>query len=100
MKVLTTLLVIALVIMGLCLLAPVFAVGAALLGGGIFLIVWLIPLWIIATSDHTTGGEKAAWLLAIIFLSWFAWVFYFFLAPIKPKRRRRDYDRYDYHYED
>ena len=38
---------------------------------------------IIACSDKTTGGEKLAWILAIIFLSWFAWIFYFLLAPLK-----------------
>ncbi|PCH63076.1 MAG: hypothetical protein COC19_01760 [SAR86 cluster bacterium] len=54
--------------------------------GGIFLVFWILPIWIIATSDVTTGGEKIAWLLAIVFLSWFAWVFYFFLAPLKPRR--------------
>jgi hypothetical protein len=45
-----------------------------------------LPILIIADSDKTSGGEKAAWILAIIFLSWFAWIFYFLLAPIKPRR--------------
>ena len=45
-----------------------------------------------------TGFEKIAWLLAMICLSWFAWVFYFFLAPIKPKRRYSRYDD-DYFYD-
>ncbi|NKB34816.1 MAG: hypothetical protein GKR91_17105 [Pseudomonadales bacterium] len=49
--------------------------------------IWLLPIWIIATSDKTTGFEKIAWLLAIVCLSWFAWSFYFFLAPLKPKNR-------------
>ncbi|MCH2058036.1 MAG: PLDc N-terminal domain-containing protein [Thalassotalea sp.] len=37
----------------------------------------------IAKSDRTHGGEKVAWILAVIFISWFAWVFYLLLAPLK-----------------
>ena len=50
--------------------------------GGIFL-VWLLPILLIVGSDKTTGGEKLAWVLAILFVSWFAWVFYLLLAPVK-----------------
>lgn len=45
--------------------------------------IWLLPILIIIGSNRTTGGEKAAWVLAVIFVSWFAWVFYMLLAPIK-----------------
>lgn len=48
-------------------------------------LIWLLPIIIIIGSDRTTGGEKAAWVLAVIFVSWFAWVFYMLLAPIKNK---------------
>ena len=48
-------------------------------------IIWLLPLWIIASSSKTTGGEKIAWILAVIFISWFAFIFYLLLAPIKRK---------------
>jgi hypothetical protein len=51
-------------------------------------IIWLLPILIIVNSDKTHGGEKLAWILAIVFLSWFAWIFYFLLAPVKP---RKDY---------
>jgi len=47
--------------------------------------IWLLPILIIVTSSKTTGGEKFAWVLAVIFVSWFAWVFYMLLAPIKNK---------------
>ncbi|NGX17557.1 hypothetical protein [Wenzhouxiangella sp. XN24] len=47
--------------------------------------IWLLPIVIIIGSNRTTGGEKAAWVLAVIFVSWFAWVFYMLLAPIKNK---------------
>jgi hypothetical protein len=49
--------------------------------------VWLLPILIIISSSKTTGGEKLAWALAVIFVSWFAWIFYMLLAPIKNKNR-------------
>lgn len=88
MNVLVTLLVLALMAAGLFALIPILSVGLAILAVGACFFLWLLPILIIAASDKTTGGEKAAWILAIIFLSWFAWIFYFLLAPIKP---RRDY---------
>jgi len=45
--------------------------------------IWLLPILIIISSNKTMGGEKLAWLIAVIFVSWFAWVFYMLLAPIK-----------------
>lgn len=47
--------------------------------------IWLLPILIIISSSKTTGGEKLAWVIAVIFISWFAWVFYMLLAPIKNK---------------
>lgn len=63
----------------------------ALVGIVVFIIgaiFWLIPLLVIAVSSRTRGGEKAAWLLAVIFISWFAWIFYFLLAPLNDNRAR------------
>ena len=100
MNVISTLIVLALLVMAGVALLPVitFGIGLAVLAGVFFL--WLLPILIIADSEKTTGGEKAAWILAIIFLSWFAWIFYFFLAPLQPRRRYERYDRdyYDYRY--
>lgn len=57
-------------------------------------IIWFIPLLIILVSSRTSGGEKVAWLLAVIFISWFAWIFYFLLAPLSNKHQvRREYYR-------
>jgi hypothetical protein len=50
--------------------------------------IWLLPILIIISSSKTTGGEKLAWVLAVIFVSWFAWVFYMLLAPIKNKKNK------------
>jgi hypothetical protein len=57
---------------------------------GIFMLlamafVWLLPFIIIIFSNKTRGGEKLAWLLAVIFISWFAWIFYLLLAPISKR---------------
>ena len=94
MKLLLALLILLAIGIGLSALIPVLTVGFAfVLVLGCFF-VWLLPILIIATSDKTTGAEKVAWILAIIFLSWFAWIFYFLLAPLKEKPYYRDY-RYD-----
>jgi hypothetical protein len=91
MNVLMTLLVVALICGGLVLLVPVLTVGLVFVAMLACFFLWLLPILIIANSDKTTGGEKVAWILAIIFLSWFAWIFYFLLAPVKPR------PRYDYY---
>jgi hypothetical protein len=78
--------------LGLALLLPVVGVGLALLLVFGCFFIWLLPILIIAASDRVTAGEKIAWILAIIFLSWFAWIFYFLLAPLKsPPPRYRYY---------
>lgn len=101
MRVLTALLFIVAVVLGVFLLIPVlgFALALAVPLGGF--LIWLLPILIIAGSDRTTGGEKLAWILAIVFLSWFAWIFYFLLAPISRRScERREqveyYERYRY----
>lgn len=91
MNILVTLLVLAFAGFAVVALIPVLTAGLALLAVGACLVLWLLPILIIANSDKTTGGEKAAWILAIIFLSWFAWIFYFLLAPIKPRPHHHYY---------
>ena len=51
----------------------------------VFLIVWLIPIIFILKSEKTSGGEKLFWLLAVLFVSWFAWIFYMLLAPVSAR---------------
>lgn len=95
MKFLTALLVLALCVLAFVVFLPIALALAIPLG---WLIVWLLPIVIILFSDRTTGGEKLAWILLIVFFSWFAWIFYFLLAPLKPRfssARRYDYCRYD-----
>ncbi len=50
-------------------------------------LVWLLPIISILGSRKTTGSEKLAWILAVLFISWFAWIFYLLLAPIKKEEQ-------------
>ncbi len=63
-----------------------FSIGMGLLPLLIWLFIWLLPFILVGTSDKTSGNEKLAWLLAMFFVSWFAWIFYLLLAPLKEKR--------------
>ncbi len=53
----------------------------------IILTIWLLPLIFIIRSQRVGGREKLAWVLAVIFISWFAWIFFMLLAPLKPRDR-------------
>jgi hypothetical protein len=90
-KALGTLITVLAVVVGAVLLIPVFGVllGLAVVFGGVLL--WLLPIVIIAASDKVGGAEKLLWILAIIFLSWFAWIFYFFFAPLFDRPQRPSY---------
>jgi hypothetical protein len=48
----------------------------------VVLVVWLVPIILILTSNKTSGAEKLFWLLAVVFVSWFAWILYMLLAPL------------------
>ncbi len=50
---------------------------------GIIFLVWVFPIYSIYKSDRCQRREKAAWIIACLFISWFAWVFYLLLAPLK-----------------
>ncbi len=50
-----------------------------------FAFLWLLPFIMILKSDRTSGNEKLAWLLALLCISWFAWIFYLLLAPLKKR---------------
>ena len=45
--------------------------------------VWLLPILIIIRSNKTAGSEKFAWILIVLFISWFAWILYMLFAPFK-----------------
>lgn len=53
----------------------------------IVFLVWLLPIIIVAVSKkEVSGSERLAWILAVIFISWFAWIFFLLLAPVKKDR--------------
>ena len=82
MNVLGALLTAVVVVVGVVVLLPLVGMGLAIvfsLGG---VLLWLLPIVIIAASDKVTTSEKILWILAIVFLSWFAWILYFFFAPL------------------
>jgi uncharacterized protein with PQ loop repeat len=47
--------------------------------------IWLLPILLILRSQKTNGAEKLFWILAVVFVSWFAWIVYALLAPIGGK---------------
>ena len=53
------------------------------------ILIWALPIIFISKSNRTQGGEKVAWVLAVIFVSWLAWVFYLLLAPLKNSQHQR-----------
>ena len=91
MNVLGTLLAVLALIVGAIVLIPILSVvvGLAAAFGGVLL--WLLPIVLIAASDKVGTAEKILWILAIILLSWFAWIFYFFFAPVFDKQQRHSY---------
>lgn len=98
MKLLTALLVLFACVLAFVVVMPLLGLLFAIAWPIGWLLIWLLPIVIIAFSDRATGGEKLAWILLIVFFSWFAWVFYFLLAPIKPRlsgERRYRYYRYE-----
>ena len=50
----------------------------------IIIIAWFVPFMIITTSRQTGRPEKVLWVCALLFLSWFCWVIYLLVAPLKP----------------
>jgi hypothetical protein len=87
-KVLGALFTVVAIAIGTLLLLPVLGVVLALgvaFGGTL---IWLLPIVLIAVSDRVGGAEKILWVLAIVLLSWFAWIFYFFFAPVFDRPRR------------
>ena len=95
MKLISALFTLVLIFAAVVLLGPLLAAGvglAVMLGCGL---LWFLPFILILFSDRASGGEKLAWILLMIFFSWFAWIFYFLLAPVSRREPRdRDYYRY------
>lgn len=65
-------------------LATILSMGAGTII--LLLVIWLLPVFFILTSDNISGAEKLFWILAVLFVSWFAWIFYILLAPVGVKK--------------
>lgn len=62
-----------------------------LFGSIVFLLLalfWLIPLLMIIKSKRTSGSTKALWVIAVLFISWLAWIVYFLMVPKANKLNR------------
>jgi len=58
--------------------------------GGLF--VWLFPTAIVTKSRRISANEKIAWILLMLFLSWFAFIFFCLMAPIgRTQKHQRPY---------
>lgn len=60
-----------------------FTIGAVFL----FLVavgfLYILPILLILLSKKTIATEKLGWILAIWFISWFAWILYLIFAPVQ-----------------
>jgi hypothetical protein len=54
------------------------SMGAMLLA----LFIWFLPIVLLLRSNKTNGAEKLFWFLAVVFVSWFAWILYALFAPL------------------
>ena len=72
-------------------LIPILGVVLGLAVTVLGALLWLLPIVLIAMSDKVGTAEKILWILAIVFLSWFAWILYFFFAPVFDRPQRRSY---------
>lgn len=50
--------------------------------------VWALPLLTIALDNKVIRKEKSLWIIACIFVSWAAWIAYYFLAPVMAHKSR------------
>lgn len=62
---------------------PMLGLGLGFIAVGAF--IWVLPFLIILLSSKTSGSEKLGWLLAMLFISWFAFIFYLIFAPVKKR---------------
>jgi hypothetical protein len=86
-----TLLTVLVIVVGAIVLIPILGVVLGLAVTVLGALLWLLPIVLIAMSDKVGTAEKILWILAIVFLSWFAWILYFFFAPVFDRPQRRSY---------
>ena len=57
---------------------------------GLVIVLWFIPVVFILRDPKVAGKEKAIWVFAVFFVSWFAWVLYYFIAPVMTYEQKHD----------
>lgn len=61
-----------------------FIIGAVgFILAAIFL--YMIPILWVLFSRKVSGVEKLGWVLAILFISWIAWIIFLIVAPVKKR---------------
>lgn len=53
-------------------------------------IIWGIPLAFIVGDPRISKKERIIWIFAVVFVSWFAWLLYFFVAPVLPRENHHE----------
>lgn len=61
-------------------------IGAAIA----IVVLWGIPLGFILSDPIISRKERIIWVFAVVFVSWFAWLLYFLVAPVLPRERYYD----------
>ncbi|MDR7090345.1 hypothetical protein [Cellvibrio fibrivorans] len=49
------------------------------------LLVWLLTIIDIARSSRVDKDEKLIWIFTCLALSWFCWILFYALAPLKKR---------------
>lgn len=47
--------------------------------------LYMIPILWVLFSRKVSGVEKLGWVLAILFISWIAWIIFLIVAPVKKR---------------
>lgn len=50
-------------------------------------ILWGIPIIFVVSDPIISKKEKAIWVFAVWFGSWFSWLLYQYVAPILPRQK-------------
>lgn len=51
----------------------------------LFALIWLLPLLDVYRSNKVSYEEKVLWLIGCMFISWWAWIFFYMFAPLLKK---------------
>lgn len=53
-------------------------------------IIWGVPLGFILSDPIISKKERIIWVFATVFVSWFAWLLYLWVAPVLPREKHYD----------